>query len=909
MKVYQFAKELDLETIALMDKIKKWGLPVKSHMAALDDETIEVIKKKLSEESGASGKKAKKTTKKAKTKKKTAAKKTAKKKVAKKVTKKKVSQNVTKVSSGKTGGAPAAETVLDEEVKSDQKQTKSVIRRKASEVQEAKEKEEEALAAKVAAENAKQNEPSIDSEKSDEDSEKTGVEAESNKPSTPTPPTKKARVFGKNIVGKIDLNKVSSPRRPSQGSAAGPGSRPAAPGHKSAQRGLRSGYVAPAPVYPVDVPSGHYDKNKKDDKSAAAKKKTGAAGKENQQNTQAFKAADFRKREMVFQPKKKKVSSQPGRKTEITTPAAHKRVVKVNGKMALTDLAQEMGVKAGQLIKAFIMQGEMASINSVLDFDTISLVVPEFGWEAENVHRSEQDYVESVAFGDLEAEATLRPPVVTVMGHVDHGKTTLLDSIRKANVAGGEAGGITQHIGAYQVFVEEDKPITFIDTPGHAAFTEMRARGANVTDIVILVVAADDGMMPQTIEAISHAKAAGVPIVVAVNKIDKEGANPDKIKQQLSEKELVPEDWGGDTVFHEVSALNKTGIKELLESIWLHSELLELKANPKRSGSGVVIESKVEKGKGNVATILVKEGTVKTGQYICAGVVSGKIRRLMGDQGKVVSEAGPSVPVEVMGLSETPKAGDRFDICESDQKATELAESRKHEQERQAIEDSSQKVSIEDLLLKVKDDGAKELPVVLKTDVAGSVEAIKGMVKKIETDEVKVNFIHSAVGGVTESDVLLASTAGGVVIGFDVRPDSQASLKAKEKSVEIKTYRIIYELVDELKLIMSGLLDPDVIEKETGKAEVRETFSVPKYGVIAGSFVTEGAINRNDLVRLIREGRVLYEGKISSLRRFKDDAKEVANGYECGIGIENYNDLKTGDIIEAFKKEEVAREL
>lgn len=923
MKVYQFAKELDLETIALMDKIKKWGLPVKSHMAALDDETIELIKKKLSEESGKSSKKAKKTTKKAKAKKKTATKKTAKKKTAKKVTKKKVSQNVTKVSSGKSGVSPTVETKTkaSEESQVTKTPTKSVIRRKASEVQEAKEKEEEALAAKLAAEAAKQSEDlAVEGANNEESaSEQTASsssasdaqsETESVKPSAPTPPTKKARVFGKNIVGKIDLNKVSPQRRLGQGSStAGPGSRPAAPGHRSAQRGLRSGFVAPSPVYPVDVSSNNYDKYKKDDKAAAAKKKTGATGKENTQNTQAFKAADFRKREMVFQPKKKKVSSQPGRKTEITTPAAHKRVVKVDGQMSLTDLAQEMGVKAGQLVKAFIMQGEMASINSVLDFDTISLVVPEFGWEAENVHRSEQDYVDSVAFGDLEAESSLRSPVVTVMGHVDHGKTTLLDSIRKANVAGGEAGGITQHIGAYQVFVEEDKPITFIDTPGHAAFTEMRARGANVTDIVVLVVAADDGMMPQTIEAISHAKAAGVPIIVAVNKIDKEGANPDKIKQQLSEKELVPEEWGGETVFHEVSALNKIGIKELLESIWLHSEILELKANPKRSGSGVVIESKVEKGKGNVATILVKEGTVKTGQYICAGVVSGKIRRLMSDQGKVVNEAGPSVPVEVMGLSETPKAGDRFDICESDQKATELAESRKHQQERQALEDSSKKVSIEDLLLKVKDDGAKELPVILKTDVAGSIEAIKGMVEKIETDEVKVNFIHTAVGGVTESDVLLASTAGGVVIGFNVRPDSQATLKAKEKSVEIKSYRIIYELVDELKLIMSGLLDPDVVEKETGKAEVRETFSVPKYGVIAGSFVTEGSINRNDLVRLIREGRVLYEGKISSLRRFKDDAKEVANGYECGIGIENYNDLKTGDIIEAYKKEEVAREL
>jgi len=901
MKVYQFAKELDLETIALMDKIKKWGLPVKSHMAALDSDTMTLIKTKLGEESGAAASKKKTTKKKATKKKATTTKVAAKKKTTKKATKKKVTTTVKKVSSGKTADEVATEkkTTSKKKVVKKAAGTKSVIRRKASDVQEAKEKmAEEAVAAKLQ-EEAKE----LESQNRAELSQEANVEASSEVAKTdgekPTvPPVKKARVFGKNIVGKIDLKKVA-PRRPADNQRT--------PGLKSAQRGLRSGYVAPAPVFPIDMPGA--DKTRKDDKGPV-KKKTGAnTGKEQLNQPTAFKAADFRKREMVFQPKKKKVSAFPGRKTEITTPAAHKRVVKVNGTMVLSDLAQEMGVKASQLIKVLMGQGSMVNMNSELDFDTISLIVPEFNYEAENVLVTSEDFTETVAFGDLDAEPVLRPPVVTVMGHVDHGKTTLLDSIRKANVAGGEAGGITQHIGAYQVFVEKDKPITFIDTPGHAAFTEMRARGANVTDIVILVVAADDGMMPQTEEAISHAKAAGVPIVVAVNKIDKEGANPDKIKQQLAEKELVPEDWGGETVFHEVSALQKTGITELLESIWLHTELLELKANPKKSASGIVIESKVEKGKGNVATLLIKDGTLKTGQSICAGLVAGKVRRLMSDTGKVVKEAGPAVPVEVMGLPDTPNAGDRFDICESDQKAAELANTRKKEAEQKAIEESNKKVSIEDLLLQVKDDGAKELPIVLKVDVAGSIEAIKGMVEKVETDEVKVKFIHTAVGGVTESDVLLASTAGGAVIGFNVRPDSQASSKSKEKGVEIKCYRIIYELVDDIKAIMSGLLDPDIIEKETGKAEVRETFSVPKMGVIAGTLVTEGKIHRNDLVRLVRQGRVMFEGKIGSLKRFKDDAREVASGFECGIGIENYNDLKAGDIIETYKKEEVAREL
>ena len=881
MKVYQFAKELNLETIALMDKIKKWGLPVKSHMAALDDDTMVLINTKLEEESGLT---AKKTTKKKKTttKKKAA----AKKKTAttkKKATKKKVTTTVKKVSSGKKD-----ESSKDSKKKVVKKAAskKNVIRRKASDVKEAKEKQvEEAIAAKL------QEEVQV----SIEEPKKEGVE----KPATSV--MKKARVFGKNIVGKIDLKKVSvNNHRQQEGGVR-------TPGMKSAQRGLRSGYVAPAPVFPLDIPSA--DKGRKDDKTAPKKKVGANSGKEQLNQPIAFKAADFRKREMVFQPKKKKVSALPGKKTEITTPAAHKRVVKVNGTMILSDLAQDMSLKASQITKALMAQGSMVNMNTELDFDTISLIVSEFNWEAENVLVTSEDVTESVTFGDLDAEPVLRPPVVTVMGHVDHGKTTLLDSIRQTNVASGEAGGITQHIGAYQVFVEKDKPITFIDTPGHAAFTEMRARGANVTDIVILVVAADDGIMPQTEEAISHARAADVPIVVAINKIDKEGANSDKIKQQLAEKELVPEDWGGDTVFHEVSALNKTGITELLESIWLHTELLELKANPKRSASGIVIESKVEKGKGNVATLLIKEGTLKTGQPICAGLIVGKVRRIMSDTGKVIKEAGPSVPVEVMGLPETPNAGDRFDICENDQKANELAETRRRETEQKSIVDASKKVSIEELLLRVKDDGVKELPIVLKVDVAGSIEAVKGMVRKVETDEVKVNFIHTTVGGVTESDVLLASTSGGIVIGFNVRPDSQASSKAKEKGIEIKCYRIIYELVDDIKAIMSGLLDPDIIEKETGKAEVRETFSVPKMGMIAGSFVIEGTISRNDLVRLVREGRVLFEGKIGSLKRFKDDAKEVASGYECGIGIENYNDLKSGDVIETYRKEEVAREL
>lgn len=896
MKVYQFARELGLETIALMDKIKEWDLPVKSHMSSLDDDIMETIKKKLGS-SKATKKKAtkKKTAKKKAAKKKTAKKKTAKKKTTKKTVTKKAATTVTKVSSGKATASPSEEKM--EAVAEEAPKKKRIIRRKAVEVKKAEKEELEKL--KKEQEEELKAAAAEESEKvSSDESPKEEVEKETKAAA----PIKKQRVFGKSIVGKIDLSKVRDPKKSAGGEKR-------VPGAKSAQRGLRSGFVAPAPLFPNPEQGDNRGRKDARGEDSPSKKKGAGAGGAKEQQPSAFKAADFRKREMVFQPKKKKVSYLPGKKTEITKPAAHKRVVKVHGTMNLSDLAQNMSVKASELVKVCMGQGLMANMNTELDFETIALIVPEFDWEAENVETTSQDLVDNIAFGDVGAEPVLRAPVVTVMGHVDHGKTTLLDSIRSANVASGEAGGITQHIGAYRVFVEKNKAITFIDTPGHAAFTEMRARGANVTDIVILVVAADDGMMPQTEEAISHAKAAGVPLIVAVNKMDKEGANPDKIKQQLAEKELVPEEWGGDTVFQEVSALKNQGIKDLLENVWLHAEILELKANPKQSGSGIVIESKVEKGKGIVATLLVQEGTVTTGQSICVGAVSGRVRRMMDDQGKVVKEAGPSVPVEVMGLPEAPNAGDRFDICESDQKAVELAEQRVEEKKQKEIEEASKKVSLEDLLSKVQAGGAKDLPIVLKTDVAGSAEAVKGMINKIESDEVNVKFIHSAVGGISESDVLLAGTSGGIIIGFNVRPDSKASQLAKEKSVEIKCYRIIYELVDDVKKAMSGLLDPDIVEKERGKAEVRDTFSIPKIGMIAGSFVTEGKINRSDLVRLTREGRVVYEGKISSLKRFKDDAKEVATGFECGIGIENFNDIKVGDVIEAYVKEEVAREL
>ncbi|HND85890.1 MAG TPA: translation initiation factor IF-2, partial [Pseudobdellovibrionaceae bacterium] len=486
-----------------------------------------------------------------------------------------------------------------------------------------------------------------------------------------------------------------------------------------------------------------------------AKRLAGGAGaKEREEEVEDFNAVEFRKREMVFQPRKKKGSlDREAMKTQITTPKAHKRIVKIHGAMKLCDLAQEIGVKAPQLIKILVGQGVVASMNTDLDFDTIALIVPEFGWEAQNVKKTAEELVTELA-GDSSEATEDRPPVVTVMGHVDHGKTSLLDAIRNADVAAGEAGGITQHIGAYSVKLEDGHLITFLDTPGHEAFTAMRARGANATDVAVIVVAADDGMMPQTQEAISHAKAAGVPIIVAINKMDKPGANPEKIKQQLTEMEIVPEEWGGSTIFCPVSALKKSGIKELLESIKLQAEMLNLKANSGRAGTGIVIESKMEKGRGPVATLLVRDGTIKVGQYIVAGMQKGKVRSLMNDRGERVQSAGPGIPVEVLGLEAVPAAGDRFDIVADEDAANRVAGLRVDLKNKENAH-PTQKLSLEEIFSKVQKGDVKELGIVLKADVHGSLEAIQGMIAKLSTQEVKTRIIHSAVGGISETDILL----------------------------------------------------------------------------------------------------------------------------------------------------------
>ncbi len=970
-KVFEFAKEVGMTPLALMDKIKEWQLPVKNHMAELDPDTLNTIKIKLSGPAPAVGEeKPKKTaTKKTATKKTAAAKTSTAEKASAKAATKPIPQaenKTVKTVVKKVEAAPASPAVASVPAG-------SVIRRKTKEVEPVQDGKAKVISrpeiemapevvsapvaesAKVVAPVAAATvAPVVEAPAQGAVAPTAPTAAVTAAPSAPVPSRKKEVAIGdsgissssnvkRNIIGRMDLSRVqappgsqqqggynqnrpmSGPRAPGAGGGTGggyQGQRPTTPGGFGAQRpggamasgrNIRPGFVAAA----VIPEPGFVDYNNNDSKrdfDKKAKKLSSSTGglsakeKEQAEILTSFNAVEFRKREMVFQPKKKQtIMNRDAQKTQLTTPKASKRVLKVNGKMKLSDVANEIGVKAPQLIKILMKSGVMANMATDLDFDTIALTIPEFGWEAQNVFKTADELAIETAFGNLEAEQIIRPPVITVMGHVDHGKTSLLDCIRNANVASGEAGGITQHIGAYSVKTEDGSLLTFLDTPGHEAFTAMRARGANATDIAVIVVAADDGMMPQTAEAVNHAKAAGVPMIIAVNKMDKPGANPDSIKQQLTEFEIVPEEWGGNTIFCEVSAIKKTGIKELLENIKLLSEVAELKANPERSGTGIVIEAKLEKGKGPVATILVKDGHVKVGQYIVAGSMKGRVKSLINDKGERIERVTPGLPAEVLGLEGVPGAGDRFDIVVDEKTAEEVVAIRKADA--LAGLGEQKKVTLEQLFAKVTQGDVKDFNIILKSDVHGSLEAITGMITKLTSKEVKNKIIHAAVGGITETDVMLAHTAKGIVIGFNVKPDSNAAAKAKQIGVDVRTYTIVYEMVDELKKAMQGLLAPQIVEKAMGSAEVRNTFSVPKIGLIAGCFVTMGKIQRSHMLRLVRGGKIIHEGKVSSLKRFKDDVKDVVEGFECGIGIQDFTDIKTGDVIESFIKEEIAREL
>ncbi|MGG3843117.1 translation initiation factor IF-2 [Anoxybacillus kestanbolensis] len=628
------------------------------------------------------------------------------------------------------------------------------------------------------------------------------------------------------------------------------------------------------------------------------------------------KNREGKKHDLQIQQKEKKIFNNKKNKKQKPQQALQQEVQKkkekelpkkitFEGSLTVAELAKKLGKEPSEIIKKLFMLGIIATINKDLDKDAIELICSDYGVEVEEKVTIDETEFETIEIVDNPEDLVERPPVVTIMGHVDHGKTTLLDSIRHTKVTEQEAGGITQHIGAYQVVVN-GKKITFLDTPGHEAFTTMRARGAQVTDIVILVVAADDGVMPQTVEAINHAKAANVPIIVAVNKIDKPTANPDRVMQELMEYELVPEEWGGDTIYCKLSALTGEGIDNLLEMILLVSEMEELKANPNRRATGTVIEAKLDKGRGPVATLLVQSGTLRVGDPIVVGYTYGRVRAMTNDLGRRVKEAGPSTPVEITGLNEVPQAGDRFMVFEDEKKARQIGEARA---QKQIVQQRSVKarVSLDDLFEKIKQGEMKELNIIVKADVQGSVEALVAALQKIEVEGVRVKIIHSGVGAVTEYDIMLASASNAIVIGFNVRPDANAKRVAEAEKVDIRLHRIIYKVIEEIEAAMKGMLDPEYEEKVIGQAQVRQTFKVSKVGTIAGCYVTDGKITRDSSVRLIRQGIVVYEGQIDTLKRYKDDVKEVAQGYECGITIKNFNDIKEGDVIEAYIMQEVER--
>jgi translation initiation factor IF-2 len=704
-------------------------------------------------------------------------------------------------------------------------------------------------------------------------------------PSTAAPAPTETTMRSARVLGRIDLRKVEPPPRPT----ARPTARPAAAPTDAERRGRPD--IAPKPAAPAEEES----------KDRKGRKKLKVIKKDPLETERDYRGGRMPR-------KKRALPGKEQKRTAITVPKASKRVIRISNMVPVGELAKQMGVKGGEVLKKLMDLGMMATITQQLDFETATLVAQDFEYLVENVAFDAESAIEMEHESDEGAEPkSSRPPVVTIMGHVDHGKTSLLDAIRKTNVTEGEAGGITQHIGAYSV-TWNDRRITFVDTPGHEAFTAMRARGAKVTDIVVLVVAADDGVMPQTIEAISHARAAKAPIIVAVNKIDKPGADLERVKRELANHGLAAEDWGGDTSIVAVSAKTQQGIPDLLEMILLQADVLELSANPTKLTRGVIIEAKLERGRGPVATVLIQEGTLHAGDPFVCGTQYGRVRAMMDENGQKLEEAGPSTPVEILGLGGVPEAGDVFSAVGDEATARQVASARL-DKKRQAQLSTTSRVSLEELYDKIKAGEAKELRVILKADVQGSVEAVQKALGLLSTDEVKLNVLHASVGGVSESDVLLASASKAIIIGFNIRPESKASELADREGVDIRLYTIIYEALNDMRSALEGMLAPTLREKVLGRAEVRQPFPIPGVGTIAGSLVSEGKIARSSRVRLVRDSVPVYEGKIASLRRFKDDVREVTSGLECGIGLENFNDVKAGDVIEAFEVEEIARRL
>ncbi|MGW8312935.1 MAG: translation initiation factor IF-2 [Desulfuromonadales bacterium] len=879
IRVHELATKLGLDNKEIVDKLNHAGIEVKNHMSALEEEVALKFETTLS---------------------------------------------------GKTGSASSDESVA---VKVNEERISSgLIRRRRTVAKEEPPKEQEQAPVKVE-ETAPEPEQSADLQDTthvDETvSEKPAVVEEQAKhvaePEGTSPPAetavktvpdkkkeKKESVNRAKILGRVELaTPAERPRRqdlpPQRSKRPVSTDRPRTERPDRPERPARPAIPAApaAPMIQPDVPV------EKEGRANKKKKK----GRDNLGRNEGDGLRRKSRRE-VYEPdrneryRKGKKASRPAQKTEITQSKAIKRKIRITDVISIGELAKRMGVKANDLIKELMRQGQMVTINHPLDFESAAILASEFGYEVENVAFDEETFLAHSSLdekSDDDENQLPRPPVITIMGHVDHGKTSLLDAIRHANVTEGEAGGITQHIGAYDVELDGRK-MTFLDTPGHEAFTSMRARGAQVTDIVVLVVAADDGVMPQTREAINHSKAAGVPIIVAVNKIDKPGANPDRVMQELSELELLPESWGGETIYVNVSAKEKTNIDQLLEMILLQAEVLDLKANPHKRGKGAVVEARLDKGRGPVATVLVQQGTLKIGDPIVAGLHFGRVRSMSDDRGNPVQEAGPSFPVEVTGLSGVPEAGESFHAVEDEKIAKEVAQHR-HQKMREAELAKSSKISLEQLYARIQEGDVKELKVIVKADVQGSAEAISDTLTKLSTDACRLIMIHSGVGGITETDISLASASDAIVLGFNVRPAPKATQLAELEGVDIRLYNVIYDAVNDIKSAMEGLLAPTLKEEDLGRAEVREVFNVSKIGTIAGCYVVSGKILRSAHARLLRDDVVIWSGKLASLRRFKDDVREVSSNYECGIGLENYNDIKPGDVIEVYEIKEVKTSL
>ena len=859
LRVYELARDLNMTNKVLLEKLDDLDISVKSHMSALDDDDIDRIKSSLF-------------------------------------------------------GAKKEETVVETRIKP------TVIRRRRKEVKVEVSETPEAELEEAATAAEKEDEEAVVAEAAEEslDEGKAPKQLEAEEPQevSAAPPEEKPAVkkakkpkkpAKKEPSAKIIKLPVKPPEKPLKEKKAEP--QKATAKGVAKPTGKKAATIHPPPEIEPDVTETKKRKRKKkleesdvDVDKKFLKKKISFRRKAVVEGEDLY-AEGYRPRKQRKLAKGKKPAG--GQKTQITVAKAIKRRIKIDEAIVLSELAKRMGIKANEIIKTMMAMGSMATVNQTVDFDTATVIASEFNYEVERASFEEEALLKQET--DDPKKLAPRPPVVTIMGHVDHGKTSLLDVIRKTRITEMEAGGITQHIGAYHVSTNKGY-IAFLDTPGHEAFTAMRARGAQVTDIVVLVVAADDGVMPQTTEAINHSRAAGVPIIVAINKIDKANADPDKVKRELAEIGLTPEDWGGDTIYVHVSAKKGEGIDDLLEMISLQAEILELKANPDKLATGHVVEAKIDSGRGAVATVLVREGTLRAGDPVVCGMHYGRIRAMLDDRGNQLESAGPSIPVEIVGLSGVPMAGDEFLALNDEKNAKQVSEHRQQKQRSKELAQSS-RLSLEKLYERMQEGEVKDLNLIIKADVHGSIEALNDSLTKLSNDEVNVNVVHSATGTIAESDISLATVSNAIIIGFNVRPTPKVQSLANEENVDMRFYNVIYDVIKDVKNAMVGMMASTFEERILGTAEVREVFQIPKVGNIAGCYVTDGKMERGQRMRLLRDGVVVFEGKNSSLRRFKDDAKEVMAGYECGIGIENFNDIKVGDTIDCYYLEEIRPEI